>query len=243
MSLLVDVIKKIGIFMIAAQAVIHFAPGQKYEKYIKLIVGIIILVQFVMPFNRLLGEKGIEWSAALERMEGEEGLEYLEKETGFTQMTFSTSQNNEVTTEMLKQMENEIKSKLNNSILEEKYKITTVTISINTGDSKKSQEGKETEYELDFIRIEMKREVENEVKNEMESEKESEKEDYGEKTELVQIEPVQIDKVEIGNKKREGQEENQEAAVKFRHKFSEILGIQEENMEVIVYGTDEETDG
>ena len=42
----------------------------------------------------------------------------------------------------------------------------------------------------------------------MESEKESEKEDYGEKTELVQIEPVQIDKVEIGNKKREGQEKS-----------------------------------
>ena len=44
MGVLVDVIKKIGIFMLAAQAVIHFAPGQKYEKYIKLIVGILILV-------------------------------------------------------------------------------------------------------------------------------------------------------------------------------------------------------
>ena len=37
MNELVETIKKIGIFMIAAQAVLHFAPGQKYEKYIKLI--------------------------------------------------------------------------------------------------------------------------------------------------------------------------------------------------------------
>ena len=55
MGVLVDVIKKIGIFMLAAQAVIHFAPGQKYEKYIKLIVGILILVQFIIPINKLLG--------------------------------------------------------------------------------------------------------------------------------------------------------------------------------------------
>ena len=47
MSALIELIKRIGIFMIAAQAVLHFTPGQKYEKYIKLIVGMMVLLQFV----------------------------------------------------------------------------------------------------------------------------------------------------------------------------------------------------
>lgn len=36
-------IKEIGVFMIAAQAVIHFSPGRQYEKYIKLVSSVIIL--------------------------------------------------------------------------------------------------------------------------------------------------------------------------------------------------------
>ena len=49
-------IRQIGIFMIVAQTVIHFAAGQKYEKYLKIIAGVIILLQFISPFMSSSGD-------------------------------------------------------------------------------------------------------------------------------------------------------------------------------------------
>ena len=69
MSALIELIKRIGIFMIAAQAVLHFTPGQKYEKYIKLIVGMMVLLQFVMPLRSILNGTEIDWNAQMEEME------------------------------------------------------------------------------------------------------------------------------------------------------------------------------
>lgn len=48
-------IREIGIFMIAAQAVVHFAPGRQYEKYIRSVSGIVILLLFLRPFLQLSG--------------------------------------------------------------------------------------------------------------------------------------------------------------------------------------------
>lgn len=44
---------RVGIFMICAQAVIHFRPNQSYEKYLKLLVSVMILVQIFQPVGRL----------------------------------------------------------------------------------------------------------------------------------------------------------------------------------------------
>lgn len=43
---------RVGIFMICAQAVIHFRPDQSYEKYLKLLVSVMILVQIFQPVGR-----------------------------------------------------------------------------------------------------------------------------------------------------------------------------------------------
>lgn len=53
-------IREIGLFMILAQAVVHFAPGRQYGKYIKSISGVIILLLFIKPFVQLAGG---EWPA------------------------------------------------------------------------------------------------------------------------------------------------------------------------------------
>lgn len=42
-------VKQIGIFMICAQAILHFKPSAKYEKYLKLLVSVMVLVQLLMP--------------------------------------------------------------------------------------------------------------------------------------------------------------------------------------------------
>ena len=77
MNSFVESICKIGIFMIAAQAVIHFAPAAKYEKYMRLVVGIIVLLQFLVPINKITDgidgsmDAEMDWSGQLTNMEKE----------------------------------------------------------------------------------------------------------------------------------------------------------------------------
>ena len=52
---MIKTIREIGIFMIAAQAVVHFSPSIRYEKYIKSISGVIILLLFLKPFLQMSG--------------------------------------------------------------------------------------------------------------------------------------------------------------------------------------------
>ena len=52
---MLDAIREIGIFMIAAQAVVHFEPGRQYEKYIKSVSGIVMLLLFLKPVLQLAG--------------------------------------------------------------------------------------------------------------------------------------------------------------------------------------------
>lgn len=40
-----------GIFMICAQAIIHFRPQETYEKYLKLLVSIMVLIQLFLPLG------------------------------------------------------------------------------------------------------------------------------------------------------------------------------------------------
>ncbi len=49
-----EFMKRIGIFIICAQSVMHFVAGKSYEKYVKLLIGIMVLAQFVVPIRALL---------------------------------------------------------------------------------------------------------------------------------------------------------------------------------------------
>lgn len=51
---LFQTICRIGIFMICAQAVIHFRPEEAYEKYLRLLVSAMVLIQLFLPVGRLL---------------------------------------------------------------------------------------------------------------------------------------------------------------------------------------------
>lgn len=54
MSNFFQIICKIGIFMICAQAVVHFRPQEAYEKYLKLLVSAMVLIQLFIPVSRIL---------------------------------------------------------------------------------------------------------------------------------------------------------------------------------------------
>ncbi len=80
---LLSSIRQIGVFMICAQALIHFKPKGSYEKYLKLLVSAMILVQLLSPIAALFTGKegqGLEeriaaYSASFEQGLGEAALE------------------------------------------------------------------------------------------------------------------------------------------------------------------------
>lgn len=69
---------RIGIFMICVRAVIHFRPNEAYEKYLRLIAGILIIIQLFLPVGRVIWGKGGQEAADMLqqfRQELERGME------------------------------------------------------------------------------------------------------------------------------------------------------------------------
>lgn len=58
--MLLQTICRIGIFMICAQAIVHFRPRETYEKYLKLLVSVMILIQLFLPVGSFLLGGGME---------------------------------------------------------------------------------------------------------------------------------------------------------------------------------------
>jgi len=82
-DMLFQSICRAGIFMICAQAIVHFKPKESYEKYLKLLVSVMILIQVFLPIGSLLAKGGRE--GALMRLEAfreslEEGLRAAEEQ-------------------------------------------------------------------------------------------------------------------------------------------------------------------
>ena len=71
-NLFFQTICRVGIFMICAQAMIHFRPQEAYEKYLKLLVSIMVMIQLFLPVGSfLLGGGGQQAADMLEQFKGE----------------------------------------------------------------------------------------------------------------------------------------------------------------------------
>lgn len=55
METFLEEIRSVGIFIICARAVIHFRPKASYEKYLKVLTAIIVLVMLITPCFEMLG--------------------------------------------------------------------------------------------------------------------------------------------------------------------------------------------
>ncbi|MBR6477242.1 MAG: hypothetical protein IKS85_02225 [Lachnospiraceae bacterium] len=58
---------RLTIFMICGQLIAYFRPNASYEKYFRVLLNLLILLQFLAPLRRLLPgeeawEKGLTWS-------------------------------------------------------------------------------------------------------------------------------------------------------------------------------------
>lgn len=49
---------QVGIFMVCAQTITHFRPNSSYEKYMKLLVSVMVLIQILQPMSSLLRRSG-----------------------------------------------------------------------------------------------------------------------------------------------------------------------------------------
>lgn len=236
MNALVELIGRIGIFMIAAQAVIHFTPEQKYEKYIKLLVGMIILLQFVMPLHDIMSGAETDWSMKLADME-----KIFEMESADAEIAGSSS----VTESVINSLENEIKSRLNNEISEEDYVVSNVRISMKASDGSGEVPAAARQYELEKVRVAVYRRI---------APAESQT-DENAGTAGMAVEKIQIEKIYAGGAADNGGQafdgtrgggipygEETEEAERLRELFCIVLGMDEEKMEVSVYGTNEKID-
>ena len=118
---MVENIRRIGIFMIAAQTVMHFAAGKQYEKYLKIITGVIILLLFIRPFTSLRSSPAVDWQAEIERME-QQMQDSMQQE-----MPYVVSP---VGTVALQKIEEEIKARLNDIVSDQDCNVVDVVIEL-----------------------------------------------------------------------------------------------------------------
>ena len=111
-------ISRIGIFMIAAQAMVHFAPGEQYEKYVKSVAGIMILFLFLKPFLTLFDVQMQVPQDVLERFE-----EWADLSDAVPEEAEDGAE-----TEVVRRMEAEIKNLLNRDMEGEDYRVSSVSI-------------------------------------------------------------------------------------------------------------------
>lgn len=140
-------IRQIGIFMIAAQTVIHFAAGRQYEKYMKIIAGVIVLMQFIRPF--VADAEGI---AERWQMKTAQIMEQLQAQNGDLQdMTYGINP----TEAVIQQIEEEIRERLDAVTAERGCRVVEVSIALREED-RISNTGKGEsggEYVFDRVRI------------------------------------------------------------------------------------------
>ena len=241
MNTLVELIKKIGIFMIAAQAVIHFAPDIKYAKYMKLIVGIMVLLQFLSPIYEIVNGMEADWEKKLSDIEQELGVY---GETAEFESTYSAAET------AAKSMEEEIKSKLNNAQVADfggkTYTVTNVKIEL----ARDYENGEGTvQYNINKIRV-IAWERTNGRGADMAMSNAGEAANTGN---IGDVGKIQIDKVEkitggVDSGENDISEEyndrkdshtnvmEDEITDILRERFCGVLGMEESYMEVIVYG-------
>ncbi|MFI3213699.1 MAG: hypothetical protein R3Y24_10190 [Eubacteriales bacterium] len=73
-----EVLKEVGIFLIIGQTILHFSPAKKYEKYMKMMISIMVMTQLMIPIVSI-------FNADLEGVMENELNKYMEELSEFEQ--------------------------------------------------------------------------------------------------------------------------------------------------------------
>lgn len=108
---MIEILKEAGIFIVIAQAVLYLVPGEAYEKYIKVIIGVIMIAKLVQPILTLFSEDMTEDSFEKILEQSEDLFELAVQEKSETETTDSK-------TVIFEEIERELRDKLNEKPLE-----------------------------------------------------------------------------------------------------------------------------
>lgn len=113
-----EFMKRIGIFIVCAQSILHFTAGKSYEKYVKLLIGIMVLGQFIVPVRALfIGSENAQIWETVERFQRE-----METALAGTEISYEDVQVDEA-------LSGEVKSRLKDTALKYGYAIEKTDIS------------------------------------------------------------------------------------------------------------------
>lgn len=222
---MIENIRRIGIFMIAAQTVMHFAAGKKYERYLKIIAGIIILLQFIAPFVSTSGDFAAQWMTAIEQME-----EQMKRQSNaWQEMPYAVSP---VETIALQRIEEELTARLNGIITDYGCEVEDVEIDleqINDGMGFGVDAGSQS-WSFRRVKVILQR------SNRADSSDTYDSYTYDDRT--IQIEEITVGHEEEADKERsELPDANRNVEMQeYRHLFAQALGISDEKVEVICHG-------
>lgn len=114
---MVGTIREICIFMIIAQAVLLFVPGNVYVKYVRVLVGIMMIMGITGPVFGLFMDEG-------KKQEIRERAEELERKLSEQNSEFAVSDNGQ---EIYRKIEQELKGRLQEC--ESGYEVLDVSLS------------------------------------------------------------------------------------------------------------------
>ena len=145
---MLESIRQIGIFMIVAQTVMHFAANGQYEKYMKIISGAIVLLLFIRPF--ISGSDGLvmKWQEEFTHI-----MEQIEAQSGdFSNMGYEGGSTEAL---VIRQIEEEITRRLNEVAVGHGCRVVKTAIELTgqeKGDSVIGEAGT-GEYVFDRVRV------------------------------------------------------------------------------------------
>ena len=213
---MIESIKRIGLFMIVAQTVIHFAAGRQYEKYMRIVAGVIVLLLLITPFSSYRGNAAEEWQKEFEKItEKMESYGNLWPEK-IPNMDYGYGRS------VMRQLESEVKMKLIDGTDLAEYEIADVTIE---WEGVEGRSGSIQDMLVGGIRITLGQTAEYE---DITADKMTET-------------PIVIERIQIGKQPETDEPETENAEQirqlqEYRGVFAEILGIDEEKVEVIYDG-------
>lgn len=119
-----EFIKRMGIFLICAESILHFAPGNSYQKYIRVLIGLMLLTQFLIPVKAILTGEDM---AAIENRVNEFRVE-LESMTAANNSALIINDQHKI---VQNSIADEVKSRLNNISSPEDYDFLVTDVEIN----------------------------------------------------------------------------------------------------------------
>ena len=223
-AVMLENIRRIGIFMIAAQTVIHFAAGKQYEKNMKIIAGVIVLIQFIGTFVSSSAEITAGWQEQARQM-----TEWIESRNEmWREVEYAAGSAEQLA---VRQIEDEIRMRFNGMISDKDSRVTDVIVEM---------EEDEDSGEWIFQRVRVRMYFGTGDGDGPVWESFDEKADSRD----VQDEKICVEEIRIGDIKEGasgGQDKEQDAASDrraetYQNLFAQALGIEQERVEVIWLG-------